>query len=275
MVERMYGDYKKRMNKKGKKKEAKADDNASVNQEDGRDPPEPPSSPSSSSSCSSDHSHRSHRSSHKYSFKKPLLKIDVNFYLPMFNGDANPEKLDNWIRQVKVYCRVEQIDEEEVKVKLASLRLEGTAIVWGESKLQDRSKCGNLLSSWSKFKSAIRKQFYPLGYLHKAMIEWKTLRQSKGQNVQSFTEEFRKKALALNIPLDSYETLMKYIGTLHSYIHHTLLLFNPTSLDEVCVQATHIQNRGKHVQEDPTKKPFNFPHKRFKRFKRKEKKFPL
>jgi hypothetical protein len=63
----------------------------------------------------------------------------------------------------------------------------------------------------------------------------------------------------LNIPLDSYETLMKYIGALHSYIRHTLLLFNPTSLDEVCVQATHLENMGKHVQEDPMKKPSSFP----------------
>jgi hypothetical protein len=66
---------------------------------------------------------------------------------------------------------------------------------------------------------------------------------------------------------------MKYIGALHSYIHHTLLLFNPTSLDEVCVQATHLENRGKHVQEDPTKKPSKFPHKQFKgKFQRKDKK---
>jgi hypothetical protein len=272
MVERMYGDYEKRMKKKGKKKEAHADDDASVNQGAGGDPPEPPSSPSSSSSSSSEHSHHSHHSSHKASFKKPLLKLDVKFSLPMFNGDANPEKLDNWIRQVEVYCRVQHIDEEEVKVQLASLRLEGTALVWWERKLQDISKCGNLLSSWSEFKSEIRKQFYPLGYLHKAMMEWKTLRQSKGQTVQSFTEEFRKKSLALNIPLDSYETLMKYIGALHSYIRHTFLLFNPTSLDEVCVQATHLENRGKHVQEDPTKKPSNFPQKTFKKFKRKDKK---
>ena len=100
-------------------------------------------------------------------------------------------------------------------------------------------------------------------------MEWKTLRQSKGQTLQSFIEEFRKKSLALNIPLDSYETLMKYIGALHSYIHHTLLLFNPTSLDEVCVQATHLENMGKHVQEDPTKKLSNFPQKTFKKFKRK------
>jgi hypothetical protein len=158
-----------------------------------------------------------------------------------------------------VYFCVHPIDEEEVKVQLDSLRLEGTTLVWWESKLQDRSKCGNLLSSWSEFKSAIMKRFYPLGYLHKAMMEWKSLRKSKGKTVQSFTEEFRKKDLALNIPLDSYETLMKYIGTLHSYTRHTFLLFNPTNLDEVCVQATHLENRGKHVQEDPKKKPTNFP----------------
>jgi hypothetical protein len=75
--------------------------------------------------------------------------------------------------------------------------------------------------------------------------------------------------------LYSYETLMKYIGTLHSYIRHTLLLFNPTSLDKVCVQATHLENRGKHVQEDPTKKPSNLPHNPFKKFKRKDKKIAM
>jgi hypothetical protein len=38
-----------------------------------------------------------YRMFHKAYFKKPLLKLDVNFDLPMFNGDVNPEKLDNWI----------------------------------------------------------------------------------------------------------------------------------------------------------------------------------
>jgi hypothetical protein len=82
------------------------------------------------------------------------------------------------------------------------------------------------------------------------MMEWKTLRQSKGQTIQSFKEEFRNKALALNIPLDSYEMLMKYIDALHSYISHNLLLFNPTSLDEVCLQATHLESRGKNGHDE-------------------------
>jgi hypothetical protein len=82
MVERMYGDYKKMMQNKGKKKEAEADDDASINQGARGDLLEPPSSPSSSSSSSSK---CSHHSSHKDSFKKPLLKLDVKFSLPMFN----------------------------------------------------------------------------------------------------------------------------------------------------------------------------------------------
>jgi hypothetical protein len=65
---------------------------------------------------------------------------------------------------------------------------------------------------------------------------------------------------------------MKCIGALHSYVRPTLLLFNPTILDKVCVQDTHLEKRGKHVQEDPTKKPSKFPHKQFKgMFERKEK----
>jgi hypothetical protein len=95
------------MKKKGKKKEAQAYDNSSVNQVAGGDPPMLPYSPSSSCSSSSDHSHHSLHSSHKDSFKKPLLNLDVKFYLPMFNGYANPKNLDNWIQQVEVYCRVQ------------------------------------------------------------------------------------------------------------------------------------------------------------------------
>ena len=33
-------------------------------------------------------------------------------------------------------------------------------------------------------------------------------------------------------------------------------MFNPTSLDEVCVQATHLEARGKNIPEEGGKKPF-------------------
>jgi len=49
--------------------------------------------------------------------------------------------------------------------------------------------------------------------------------------------------LILGISLDSPETILKYIGGLHSYMRHTILMFNPTSIDEVFVQDTHLQAR--------------------------------
>jgi hypothetical protein len=61
-------------------------------------------------------------------------------------------------------------------------------------------------------------------------------------------------------------------------VHFTVIfviLFScltPTSLDESFVQVTLLENRGKHFQEHPTKKPSNFPQNAFKKFKRKDKK---
>jgi hypothetical protein len=51
----------------------------------------------------------------------PHLKLDIKFELPMYNGELNAEKLDNWIRQIEVYCRIQKFTEDVVKIQLASL----------------------------------------------------------------------------------------------------------------------------------------------------------
>ena len=42
--------------------------------------------------------------------KTSLIKLDVKFDLPVYDGELSAEKLDNWIRQIDVYCRVQNID---------------------------------------------------------------------------------------------------------------------------------------------------------------------
>ena len=61
---------------------------------------------------------------------------------------------------------------------------------------------------------------------------------------------------------------------LHSYLRHTILMFNPTSLDDVLVQATHLEARGKNVTHDVGKssKPIESKNKDKKKLKWKEKK---
>jgi hypothetical protein len=223
------------------------------------DPPSPSSS-SSSTSSSSTSVNRSHKS--KTTGKSPFLKLDVKFELPMFNGEVNAEKLDNWIRQLEVYLRIQNLHDDHTKIQLASLRMDGAALVWWEAKTKDEiKKHGKITLSWTEFISAIKKQFYPLAHLQKAIMNWQNFRQLKGQNVQDYTQEFRRRALLLGVDLQSQDTLLKYIGGLHSYLKHTILMFNPTSLDEVCVQATHLEARGKNTFDEGRNKFFKGKNK--------------
>jgi hypothetical protein len=67
-------------------------------------PPSPPSS--SSSSTSSRPLPNSPKGHGKTPSQIPSLKLDIKFELPIYNGEVNAEKLDNWIRQIEVYCRI-------------------------------------------------------------------------------------------------------------------------------------------------------------------------
>jgi len=41
----------------------------------------------------------------------PLLKLDVKFKLPTYDGDLNAKNLDNWVRQLEFYCRIRGCDQ--------------------------------------------------------------------------------------------------------------------------------------------------------------------
>ena len=106
--------------------------------------PSPPSSPSSSSSSSTSSS----ESEKEKKPKSPLLKLDVKFELPVYDGEINPEKLDNWVKQLEVYCRIQDITDDKTKIQLATLRMGGTALIWWESKTQiDLKRKGKVITS--------------------------------------------------------------------------------------------------------------------------------
>jgi hypothetical protein len=72
-----------------------------VKSEEGEDPLKtphsPPSSPSTSYSSSSSSKSTARKHSHKHKHDMPLLKLDVKFELPMYDGEFNAEMLDNWV----------------------------------------------------------------------------------------------------------------------------------------------------------------------------------
>ena len=71
---------------------------------------------------------------------------------------------------------------------------------WWESKIQqDLRKNGKIISVCNEFIEVLRKQFYPLGHIQQLTMSWKMFRQAKGQNIQDYTHEFKKRAIGLNV----------------------------------------------------------------------------
>ena len=100
-VDKLFVEYEKKI--KPEKKEP--DDHASVNHEGGRgEPPEPPSPSSSDNSSSSSHHSNMHN---RNTSKKPFLNLDVKFYLPTYNGEYSADNLNNWIRNIEVYFKIQ------------------------------------------------------------------------------------------------------------------------------------------------------------------------
>ena len=91
-----------------------------------------------------------------------------------------------------------------------------------------------------------------------------------GEDIKYYTQYFKKKTLVVEFSLHSSETLIKYIVGLHSYLCHTILMFNPTNIDEVSIQATELEARKvKNGMENVYKKTPKFENKSKGKEKRK------
>jgi hypothetical protein len=88
----------------------------------------------------------------------PFLKLDGKFVLPMYDGEVNAKKLDNWVRHMEVYSNVKQIKDKPTKIRLASLHLNGTTLIWWQSRMQHGTQqVGKFFPSWHDFIYALRK----------------------------------------------------------------------------------------------------------------------
>ena len=88
MVEKLFSYYQRRLDKKINKQIKEA---CNTSSNGGKPPKTPPSSSSDSSSNTSFDAHKNHFE--KSDMDMPLLKLDIKYNSPMFNGEVNAKKL--------------------------------------------------------------------------------------------------------------------------------------------------------------------------------------
>ncbi|WP_208081251.1 hypothetical protein, partial [Bacteroides uniformis] len=72
----------------------------------------------------------------------------------------------------------QNLHDDGTKIQLASLRMDGAALVWWEVKTREEiKKHRKIYLSWTKFITTIKKQFYLISHLQKAIMNWKNFRQ--------------------------------------------------------------------------------------------------
>ncbi|CAL2244416.1 unnamed protein product [Prunus armeniaca] len=182
------------------------------------------------------------------------LKIDFKVDIPIYKGDVDPEKLDNWIDTLETYFTLYKYSNVQ-KIKFASLKLSSHALTWWKS-YQRQYDVSEL--TWKNFKKLLRKQFYPVGYEDERWYKWQHFRQRFGQPVQEYTTEFHNQAMVLDIDVDDYDVFMKYTGGLADYIRKELKLFTVDTIEEATVKAIAIEAKNKKTdKKDDRSKPVN------------------
>ena len=67
------------------------------------------------------------------------MQLDTCFQLPKFLGQMNGEVIDSWLHSLSTYFKTCPTMEEDMKLQITSLQLEGLAQTWWDTQLENIS----------------------------------------------------------------------------------------------------------------------------------------
>jgi hypothetical protein len=163
------------------------------------------------------------------------FKVQVNFDIPVFEGQIDGDALDKWLNLLEGYFFVHNFSDKE-KITFALLKALPHVKHWWETYWEQSSTEESGIygadPTWDFFVDAVKEQYYPIGNYEDQYMRWTTLRQERGQAVPEFTNTFHTLCTKIGIKDSERHLVLKYRGALHRYIqtemdfwtsHHSVL----------------------------------------------------
>jgi hypothetical protein len=177
------------------------------------------------------------------------FKVQVNFDIPVFEGQIDAEALDKWLNLLEGYFSVHKFFDKE-KITFTLLKALPHVKHWWETYWEqssiEESEIYGVDPTWDFFVDAVKEQYYPVGNYEDQYMRWTTLRQERGQVVPEFTNTFHTLCTKLGIKDSERHLVLKYCGALHRYIQTEMDFLDISSLDAAYRYAVKIENKFKH-----------------------------
>jgi hypothetical protein len=177
------------------------------------------------------------------------FKVQVNFDIPVFEGQIDADALDKWLNLLEGYFSVHNFFDKE-KITFALLKALPHVKHWWETYWEqsstEESGIYGAEPTWDFFVDAVKEQYYPVGNYEDQYMRWTTLRQERGQSVPEFTNTFHTLRTKLGIKDSERHLVLKYRGALHRYIQTEMDFLDISSLGVAYRYAVKIEQKFKH-----------------------------
>jgi hypothetical protein len=121
------------------------------------------------------------------------FKVQVNFDIPVFEGQIDAYALDKWLNLLEGYFSVHNFFDRE-KITFALLKSLPHVKHWWETYWEQSSTeefgIYGAKPTWDFFVDAVKEQYYLVRNYEDQYMRWTTLRQERGQAVPEFTNTF-------------------------------------------------------------------------------------
>ena len=121
------------------------------------------------------------------------FKVQVNFYIPLFEGQINADSLDKWLNVIEGYFSIHNFSDRE-NITFSLLKIvphvqNWWGTYWDQNSL-DEFRMFETNPTWGSFVDVVNEQYYLVGNYDDQYTKWTIMRQERDQMVSKYNNNF-------------------------------------------------------------------------------------